>query len=486
MSLHPEPWPEPSDEVVRAVMAIYAGRRAPMPVAVRDELGELFADAQFAEAFADRGPQGWSPGRLMLVTVLQAAEGLTDRQAAEAVRDKLSWKFALGLGLTDTGFDASILSEFRTRLVGHDLQTRVLDLMVARLVDKGLLKTGGKQRTDSTHMLAAVRLLNQIELVGESVRACLEAIAAADPDWIELVLDTGWQHRYGARVDTWRMPSSKTRRVALGNDFARDGHALLHAVWQPDTPGWLRELPAIDVLRRVLVQNTKVTTDRTGREVVVVTLRDADTDGLPPGRSRIVSPYDTDARWGGKRDLAWCGFKLHVSESCDAEAPAGHLTGGGYPDQAPNLITNVATTDAAVPDTVMTEPIHQALAARAVLPGEHYLDSGYPFGGPVGVQPERLQRPAGHPDARRHLTAGPRRRRLRPRRVHRRLARADGDLPARQNQHLVEHGIPARHRGHRRQIRRPGLPTLPGCCRWPSTAGRSKRSAPPPPAAGGN
>ena len=265
MSLHPQPWPEPSGEITRAVLAIYAGKRAPMPIAVRDELGEVFADAQFAGAFADRGPQGWSPGRLMLVTVLQAAEGLTDRQAAEAVRDKLSWKYALGLELTDTGFDASILSEFRTRLVTHELQTWVLDLLVARLVDKGLLKAGGKQRTDSTHVLAAVRLLNQIELVGESVRACLEALAAAEPGWVSAVLDTSWQLRYGARIDTWRMPSSKTKRVALGNDFARDGHALLHAVWHPSAPGWLREVPAVEVLRRVLAQQTKATVDRTGR-----------------------------------------------------------------------------------------------------------------------------------------------------------------------------------------------------------------------------
>ena len=209
------------------------------------------------------------------------------------------------------------------------------------------------------------------------MRACLEALAAADPGWVAAALDTSWQRRYGARVDSWRMPSSKTKRVALGNDFARDGHALLHAVCHPGTPGWLRGLPAVDVLRRVLVQHTKLTTDRAGREVV--TLRDADTDGLPPGRSRIVSPYDVDARWGGKRDLAWCGFKLHVSESCDAEAPAGPVdTDNWVPDEPPNLITNVATTDASVPDTVMTEPIHQALAERGVLPGEHYLDSGYP------------------------------------------------------------------------------------------------------------
>lgn len=307
MSLHPQPWPEPSGEITRVVMAIYAGRRAPMPMAARDELGEVFADEQFVSAFADRGPQGWSPGRLMLVTVLQAAEGLTDRQAAEAVRDKLSWKYALGLELTDPGFDASILSEFRTRLVTHQLQTRVLDLLVARLVEAGLLKAGGKQRTDSTHVLAAVRLLNQIELVGESVRACLESLAATDPDWVSAVLDTSWQRRYAARVDSWRMPSSKTKRQALGNDFARDGHALLRAVWHPASPGWLHEVPAVDVLRRVLVQHTKVTAGRSGQEVI--TLRDADTDGLPPGRSRIVSPYDVDARWGGKRDLTWCGYK---------------------------------------------------------------------------------------------------------------------------------------------------------------------------------
>ncbi len=376
MSLYPQPWPEPSGEITRAVMAIYAGRRAPMPMAVRDELGEVFADEQFASAFADRGPQGWSPGRLMLVTVLQAAEGLTDRQAAEAVRDKLSWKYALGLELTDPGFDASVLSEFRTRLVTHELQTRVLDLLVARLIDKGLLKAGGKQRTDSTHVLAAVRLLNQIELVGESVRACLESIAAADPGWVSVVLDSSWQRRYDARVDSWRMPSSKTKRVALGNDYARDGHALLHTLWHPDTPRWLRELPAIEVLRQVLVQHTTVTADRSGQEVI--TLRDADTDGLPPGRRRITSPYDVDARWGGKRDLLWCGYKLHVSESCDADPPTETLNTGSVPDGPPNLITHVATTDASVPDTAMTEPIHQAMAERGLLPGEHYLDSGYP------------------------------------------------------------------------------------------------------------
>jgi transposase len=377
MSLHPKPWPEPAEEITRAVLAMYGGRRAPLPIVVRDELGELFADAEFAEVFADRGPEGWSPGRLMLITVFQAVENLTDRQAAEAVRDKISWKYALGLRLDDPGFDYTILTEFRTRLVQHGMLTRVLDLLVARLVEKGLLTSRGKQRTDSTHIIAAVRQLNQIELVGESVRACVEALAAADPDWVSARLDAGWQRRYGARVDSWRMPASKTKRAALGADYARDAVALLRAVWDAATPPGLAQLPAVGVLQRVLIQNAVITVDRGGREVI--RLREADTDGLPPGRSRIVSPYDTDARWGGKRDLTWYGYKLHISESCDAEPPAGPVDPGDrVPDAPPNLITNVATTDASVPDVAMTEPIHHDLARRGLLPDEHYLDSGYP------------------------------------------------------------------------------------------------------------
>jgi transposase len=374
MSMQPQSWPEPADDVAEAVRAMFAGRRAPLAVVVRDELGELFADAEFAEAFAVRGQPGWSPGRLAAITVLQAVENLTDVQAAEAIRLRLDWKYLLGLSMADWGLDDSVLSEFRSRIVANSMEAKVLDLLVERLVELGLLKARGKQRTDSTHVLAAVRKLNQVELVGESVRACVEAIAAGDPDWVRACLDASWQRRYGARVDSWRMPASKTKRAELGADYARDGVALLRAVWDPGSPSWLAQLPAVGVLQRVLIQNVLVEVDRGGREVI--RLREADTDGLPPGRCRIISPYDTDARWGGKRDLTWPGYKLHISESCDAQAPLGPAD--QVPDTPPNLITNAATTDASVPDVAMTEPIHGELARREVLPGEHYVDSGYP------------------------------------------------------------------------------------------------------------
>lgn len=153
-----------------------------LPVRLRDELGPLFEDAQFIGVFSRRGRSALSPGRLALVSVLQFVEGLSDRQAADAVRGRVDWKYALGLDLTDAGFDFSALSEFRAWLVQADAD-RLLDLMPQRLREVGLVKAGGRQRTDPTHVLAAIRTVNRLELVGETMRAALGALAAAAPDW---------------------------------------------------------------------------------------------------------------------------------------------------------------------------------------------------------------------------------------------------------------------------------------------------------------
>ncbi len=380
MSMRPQPWPEPSEEIAAAVRAMYSGREVPLPVAIRDQLGELFTDEAFGAGFAARGKPGWSPGRLALVTVLQMSENLTDRQAAEAAREKISWKYALGMTLSDPGFDASILSEFRARLIAHSLEERVLDVLLARLGELGLVKAGGKQRTDSTHVLAAVRDLNRLELAGESVRAAAEALAVAAPGWLPTVIDLGdWTKRYGARVDSWRLPTSQVKRKRLAETYGNDAVTLLRAVYAPEAPDWLQELPAVEVLRRVLVQNYSIRTDTHGREVI--TRREADTDGLPPGRVRISSPYDTDTRWAAKgEDLVWNGYKVHLSETCHTTdtAEIRGRTPQPTPPEVPNLITNVATTDATVPDVAMTDPIHQMLEGRGLLPEQHYLDSGYP------------------------------------------------------------------------------------------------------------
>lgn len=193
-------------------------------MAIGDQLGELFTDEAFGAGFAARGKPGWSPGRLALVTVLQMVENLTDRQAAEAVREKISWKYALGMSLTDPGFDASVLSEFRARLIAHGLEEQVLDTLLARLGELGLVKAGGKQRTDSTHVLAAVRDLNRLELAGESVRAAVEALAVFAPGWLPMVINLGdWAQRMApgsipggcppprSSASSWLIPTAATR-----------------------------------------------------------------------------------------------------------------------------------------------------------------------------------------------------------------------------------------------------------------------------------
>ncbi|MEU8252353.1 transposase, partial [Nonomuraea sp. NPDC048916] len=170
--------PEATAQVARAAFP-----KGSLPMTIRDQLGEVFTDAEFAGAFGVRGAPAESPAMLALVTVLQFAEDLTDRQAADAVRGRIDWKYGLGLELDDHGFDYTVLSKFRARVVAHELEEKALDALLAHLRNKGLVKAGGKQRTDSTHVLGAVRDLNRLELAGECVRAALEAISAAAPGW---------------------------------------------------------------------------------------------------------------------------------------------------------------------------------------------------------------------------------------------------------------------------------------------------------------
>ncbi|MFA3842246.1 transposase [Streptomyces aureus] len=179
-----------------------------------------------------------SPGALALVSVLQYAEGLTDRQAADQVRARIDWKFLLGLELDDPGFDFSVLSDFRVRLIGHGLEEHVLDLVLARCSELGLLRAGGRQRTDSTHVLAAVRTLNRMEFVGETLRAALEALAAAAPAWLSELVNADWSKRYGARIDSYRFPKGDNVRQERAEQVGRDGFTILEAVYAPRAPAW--------------------------------------------------------------------------------------------------------------------------------------------------------------------------------------------------------------------------------------------------------
>jgi transposase len=378
--------PDPDPVVAAVIGKKYARRKRPLAVAMRDRLGEWMTDDLFAAAFGARGRPGLPPAMLAMVTVLQMAENLSDRQAAEAVRTRLDWQYALGVGLDEEGFDFSVLSEFRSRVAARGLEEKALDALLARLAADGLLGPGGRQRTDSTHVIAAVRGLHAVELAGESVRAALEALAAACPDWLAARLCTpGWTGRYGARIDSWRLPPGKAERGKLIIEFARDGYALVSACYEESAPGWARDLPAVQVLRTVLVQNFCL--DRDGHGAEVIRRREPEAaggDGVPPAHIKISSPYDTDARWGARRDRLWLGYKLHISETCDdppgcgcpPDPAAARPRRCGH-DVRPNLITHVATTAATVTDAEMTAAVQDGLQARNLPPGRHYADTGY-------------------------------------------------------------------------------------------------------------
>lgn len=341
--------PELTARVVRASFP-----KGTLAVRIRDALGPVFTDETFARAFPARGRPAVSPGALALVSVLQYAEGLSDRQAADQVRARMDWKYLLGLELDDPGFDFTVLGDFRARLIKHGLEEKILDVILDRCSQRGLLRAGGRQRTDATHVLAAVRTLNRMEFVGETLRAALEALAAAAPHWLTPLIDAGWAERYGARIDSYRFPKGDDVRTRWAEQVGRDGHLILDALAAPGAPAWLREIPAVQILARAWVQQYH----RDGQEV-----RWREGKDLPPSRDRLASPYDIDARYGLKRGNGWCGYKVHLSETCETDTP--------------HLITHVATTDATVTDTEMTETIPQGLATRRLLPGEQVVDAGY-------------------------------------------------------------------------------------------------------------
>jgi hypothetical protein len=161
------------------------------------------------------------------------------------------------------------------------------------LVGPGLVRARGRQRTDSTHVLGAIRDMNRLELAGETLRAALEALAVAAPAWLAQVIGPSWRDVYGARIDNLHLPDSATKRAELMVGFGRDGYHLLDAVHGPDAPGWLRELLAVAALRLIRIQQFYRDVDNaTGRQEVRRREKAPDGDGLPPGRDAIISPYD--------------------------------------------------------------------------------------------------------------------------------------------------------------------------------------------------
>lgn len=324
---------------------------------LRDELGTLFDDALFTAVYAIEGQPALHPWQLALVSVMQFMENLSDRQAAHAVRARIDWKYALGLELTDEGFHYSVLSEFRTRLVHGSLEQVLLDTVLKRCQERGWLKARGRQRTDSTYILGAVKSLNQLELVGETLRHALNVLATVAPEWLKPQVQPEWFERYAERIEDYRLPKDKAEREALSTTIGEDGYTVLASLDQSATQpewAWLKELPAIRILEQTWAQQYRQVDGHAQR----LTPKE-----MVPVSEWYRSPYDTDVRYGRKRNFDWTGYKVHLTECCD--------------DDLPHLITHVETAPAPQQDHHALKAIQAELADKGLVPKEHLVDAGY-------------------------------------------------------------------------------------------------------------
>jgi len=370
------PIPPIPNETARVARAIFEGDA--LAIQLRDALGTLYADVDFADLFSPTGQPALAPWRLALVTLLQFAEGLTDRQAAHAVRRCIDWKYLLSLEITDRGFHYSVLSEFRARLIAgsaeHRLFTRVLDLCLAH----GWLKARGRQRTDSTHVLAAVRELSRLAMGAETLRHARNVLAEVAPAWLRDLVTPDWFDRYSRRIEDARLPQEKGARQAYGEQVGRDGQVLLQAIAAEGIPPAWQQLPAIQLLQAMWAHQFVREPDghlrwRPGSELAAC-------------GERVQSPYDPDARFGTKRSLSWTGYKVFFTETCD--------------DGLPRLITDVQTTPAHAFDGTLTATIEQSLQEHHLPPSELLVDSAFVDAEQIRASQQRhgitLVGPVGH------------------------------------------------------------------------------------------
>ena len=358
MSLEYHPIPLVPVETARIAKAAFPTGNPYLTL--RDELGPLFSDLDFAGLFSHTGQPAVPPWQLALITVMQFREHLSDRQAADAVRSRIDWKYLLGLELTDCGFDFSVLSEFRQRLIdgqaGHVLLDRLLEH--CRLL--GLVKARGKQRTDSTRVLAAIRVLNRLELVAETLRAALNELATVASEWLRRVALESWYKRYGGRIEDTRLPESATAREVYAQTVGDDIYYLLECLKESQLSIDWQQLPSIMALKLVWQRHYDIVADdQTGFKQVRFKPKRA----LAKAATGIESPYDIEARFRSRYEVSWTGYMVHLSETCD--------------DDNCHLITQVMTTAATVHEAQCTQEIHQVLENKNLRPSQHFVDSAY-------------------------------------------------------------------------------------------------------------
>lgn len=321
---------------------------------IGDQLFESWNEEEYADLYSAEGKPGISPVILALVSVFQFMEKLADRQATTALRMRLDWKYALHLPLDYEGFDFSVLSEFRDRLIKGQAEGRVFEKLVEQIRGMGLIKEQGKQRTDSIAMLTKVRRLCRVETVVETLRLAIVAIVDTDREWSEEVIPPSWEEKYGERFV--RQKYSEKDWKEYEENIGENGRWLLKRLEKGSAPAELQNLPEVQVLKTVWAQQFR----EEGGKMAYTDLKKYD------GHTQIQSPHDPEARYSRKRHFEWVGDKVQVTETDDA----------GYP----HIITDIVATSSNHTDYEELPFIQARLQQRECKPAEHYVDAGYMSG----------------------------------------------------------------------------------------------------------
>jgi len=318
---------------------------------IGDHFDQLLPEENvFGPMYAETGRGAISPLLLSLVTVFQMLEKLADRYAADMVAARIDWKYALHLPLLYSGFHFTDLYAFRVRLLEHGEERLVFERILAKLKALGLIKQRGKMRTDSTHILAVVQRLTQLELVTECLRVAVQATAEVGSEWLDQTLPPAFVEAYSVRQREYGLSDAKVKhRLAQAG---KDGYWFLTQVDQSASEA-VQQLPEVEVLRTVLQQQFPSGPDGPPAK-------------RPTGGDVIETPHETEARRATKRDQHWIGYKMQVTETCD--------------DDLPHLIVDLEPTEALANDSPELRNVQARLEKQGTLPGEQQVDQGYMSG----------------------------------------------------------------------------------------------------------
>ena len=346
-----EPWSLPSE--TERIGRVLLGKESAYRL-IGDKLFATLNEQEFADLYPSEGQPGLSPVVLAFVTVFQFIEKLPDRQAAESLRMRLDWKYALHLPLEHAGFHYSVLSEFRDRLIKGQAEGRVFEKLVAQIRELGLIKEHGKQRTDSLAMLSKVRWLSRLEIAVETLRLAVVSLIKVDRAWSRETLPPSWEDKYAERFVMQRQTEKEWKEYEA--NIGNDGQWLLKRLSDGGAPAGLQELSEVKLLQTVWAQQFR---EEAGK-MAFTELKKYD------GHTQIATPHDPDARYSRKRNSEWIGDKVQVTDTDDA----------GYP----HLITDMVSTESNFTDYEALPDIQERLEQRQCQPAEHYVDAGYMSG----------------------------------------------------------------------------------------------------------